>query len=81
MVAEQRATVRPCSSELARPEHFEALTDDVGYEAIESSVICAVDAEPVIQAVDRFVAAGYDSVYLHQVGPISSAWRTSPAPS
>ena len=56
-------------SELARPEHFEALTDDVGTDAIRSSVICAVDAEPVIQAVDRFVAAGFDTVYLHQVGP------------
>ncbi len=56
-------------SELARPEHFEELTAGVGHDAIRSSVICAVDAGPVIQAVDRFVAAGYDSVYLHQVGP------------
>ena len=56
-------------SELARPEHFEELTAGVGHDAIRSSVICAVDAGPVIQAVDRFVAAGFDSVYLHQVGP------------
>ena len=56
-------------SELARPEHFEQLAAGVGHDAIRSSVICAVDAEPLIRAIDRFVAAGFDSVYLHQVGP------------
>jgi G6PDH family F420-dependent oxidoreductase len=56
-------------SEIARPEHFEALTDDIGQDAIRASVVCSVDAEPVIRAIDRFAAAGFDSVYLHQVGP------------
>ena len=56
-------------AEIARPEHFEALTADIGPEAIRASVVCAVDAQPVILAINRFVAAGFDSVYLHQVGP------------
>jgi coenzyme F420-dependent glucose-6-phosphate dehydrogenase len=56
-------------TEVARPEHFEALASAVGSEAVGDSVVCAVDAQPVILAIDRFVAAGFDSVYLHQVGP------------
>jgi G6PDH family F420-dependent oxidoreductase len=56
-------------AEIARPEHFEVLTTDIGPDAIRASVVCAVDAQPVIFAIDRFVAAGFDSVYLHQVGP------------
>ena len=56
-------------SELARPADFEALTTDVTDDAIRTSVVCAVDGEPVIRAIDRFVAAGFDTVYVHQVGP------------
>jgi coenzyme F420-dependent glucose-6-phosphate dehydrogenase len=56
-------------SELARPKDFEALTTDVADDAIRTSVVCTVDAEPVIRAIDRFVAAGFDAVYVHQVGP------------
>jgi coenzyme F420-dependent glucose-6-phosphate dehydrogenase len=56
-------------SELARPEDFEALTTDVTDDALRTSVVCAVDGEPVIRAIDRFVAAGFNTVYVHQVGP------------
>jgi coenzyme F420-dependent glucose-6-phosphate dehydrogenase len=56
-------------SELARPQDFEVLTTDVTDDAIRTSVVCADDGEPVIRAIDRFVAAGFDSVYVHQIGP------------
>jgi coenzyme F420-dependent glucose-6-phosphate dehydrogenase len=56
-------------NELARPEHFEAASDAVGCSTITDAVVCATDAAPVIAAIDRFVGAGYDTVYLHQVGP------------
>ena len=55
-------------TELARPEHFEALAEAAGREAICDSVVCATDAGPVIRAIDRFVGAGYGTIYLHQVG-------------
>ncbi len=28
-----------------------------------------MDAEPIIGAIDRYVGAGFDTVYLHQIGP------------
>jgi G6PDH family F420-dependent oxidoreductase len=59
-------------TELARPEHFEAIAADVSDDRLQSAVVCAVDATPVIAAIDRFVGAGFDSVYLHQVGPDQS---------
>jgi hypothetical protein len=31
--------------------------------------VCATDAAPIVHAVDRFVGAGYGTIYLHQVGP------------
>jgi hypothetical protein len=30
---------------------------------------CGPDPEPIIKAIRDFEAAGYDHVYLHQVGP------------
>ncbi len=56
-------------SELARPQDFEALTADVANDTIRTSVVCAVEGAPVIRAIDRFAGAGFDTVYLHQVGP------------
>lgn len=55
--------------ELARPEEFEAVADAIGSGGIDKAVICATDAAPVVAAIDRFVGAGFDTVYLHQIGP------------
>ena len=55
--------------ELARLEHFESTAEAIGRARISDMVVCATSAEPVIAAIDAFVAAGYDTVYLHQVGP------------
>lgn len=56
-------------SELARPQHFEAIAATTMRDAIHETVVCATDAEPLIKAIDRYVGAGFDTVYLHQVGP------------
>jgi hypothetical protein len=56
-------------TELARPEDFEAIAGAVGRGSVADAVVCATDAAPIVTAIDRFVAAGYDTVYLHQVGP------------
>lgn len=55
--------------ELAKPEDFFAVADAIGRDDIGGLVICATDAAPVIEAIDRFAGAGFDTVYLHQVGP------------
>jgi G6PDH family F420-dependent oxidoreductase len=55
--------------ELATPAEFDAVASAVGRSAMTDSVVCASDAGPVIAAIDRFVGAGFDTVYLHQIGP------------
>ena len=56
-------------TELATPAEFEAVAEAAGPEAMDAGVICATDAEPVVAAIDRFVGAGFTTVYLHQIGP------------
>jgi coenzyme F420-dependent glucose-6-phosphate dehydrogenase len=56
-------------AELARPQHFGAIAGSTRNDAIGDTVICTATAEPIIAALDRYVGAGFDTVYLHQVGP------------
>lgn len=56
-------------SELARPQDFEVIADAIGRDGIGDAVVCATEPAPVIAAIDRFVGAGFDTVYLHQIGP------------
>jgi coenzyme F420-dependent glucose-6-phosphate dehydrogenase len=56
-------------SELSRPAHFEAAADALGRERIADTLVCTTDAAPVGAAIDRFVGAGSDTVYVHQIGP------------
>lgn len=56
-------------SEMSKPEHFEAASTAVGRDTIGDMVVCATDAGPIVAAIDRFVGAGYGTVYVHQVGP------------
>jgi G6PDH family F420-dependent oxidoreductase len=57
------------NSELARPGDFAALADLVTEDAVADAVVCGPDPEAHHRAVARFGAAGYDRVYVHQVGP------------
>ena len=56
-------------SELARPAEFEAIAEAVGRESIADSVVCATSPQRIIEAIDRYVGAGFDTIYIHQVGP------------
>jgi hypothetical protein len=62
-------------SELAQPEDFAAVAEAIGPEAIGDTVVCATDAQPVDAAIDRYAGAGFDTVYLHQVGPDQARLR------
>lgn len=59
----------PVLSELAQPQDFEAIAGATRREAIHHTVVCTTDAEPIVNAIDRYVGAGFDTVYLHQIGP------------
>ena len=56
-------------TELARPKQFAAASDGLRPETIHRTVVCAGDAAPIIAAVDSWIGAGHDRIYLHQIGP------------
>ncbi len=55
--------------ELPLPSHFEEACAMVTEDDVAEVVVCGPDPELHIEAIDRFVDAGYDHVYVHQVGP------------
>jgi len=57
------------SQELPTPAHFEQAAKLVTEKVIAEEVICGPDPERHIAAIQEYVDAGYDHVYIHQVGP------------
>ena len=55
--------------ELPLPSHFEAAVESVEEDDVAESVICGPDPDGYRKAIQEFVGAGYDHVYLHQIGP------------
>ena len=55
--------------ELALPRHFEQLAELTSEEDVATKVVCGPDADAHRAAIDEFAEAGYDHVYVHQVGP------------
>jgi coenzyme F420-dependent glucose-6-phosphate dehydrogenase len=57
------------SWEVKTPKLFEQAVESVREEDVAESVICGPDPERHLDAIQQFVDAGYDHVYVHQVGP------------
>ncbi len=55
--------------ELPLPAHFEEAAELVDEDDIAASVICGPDPQRHIEAIAEYAEAGYDHVYVHQVGP------------
>ena len=62
------------SQELPVPAHFEQLAETVTPEQVAEVLPCGPDPEPVIEKIREFEKAGFDHVYLHQVGPDQSGF-------
>jgi G6PDH family F420-dependent oxidoreductase len=58
----------PLSQELALPEHFEAAAELVTPEKVAETVVCGLDADLHAEKLREYEEAGYDHVYVHQVG-------------
>lgn len=56
--------------ELPLPSHFEEAGQLVTEETVADSVICGPDPQPQIDAIKKFIDAGYTHVYVHQVAPV-----------
>jgi len=56
------------AQELPNPEHFEQAAEMVTPDDVAESVVCGPDPGPVLEQIKTYEEAGYDHVYLHQVG-------------
>jgi len=57
------------SVELPLPKHFEEASASLEEADVAESLICGPDPERHIAAIKEFADAGFDHVYVHQVGP------------
>jgi G6PDH family F420-dependent oxidoreductase len=55
--------------ELPLPSHFEQAAEMVDEETIAEVVVCGPSPEAHLEGIRRFADAGFDHVYVHQVGP------------
>jgi G6PDH family F420-dependent oxidoreductase len=55
--------------ELPLPAHFEEAAESLDEDDIAESILCGPDPERHRAAIQEYVDAGYDHVYVHQIGP------------
>jgi hypothetical protein len=51
------------------PQHFEEASSLVTEEQVAEKIACGPDAEKHVQAIKQYVDAGFDEVYVSQIGP------------
>jgi coenzyme F420-dependent glucose-6-phosphate dehydrogenase len=56
-------------NELPRPLYLEQASKPVTPEMVKREVVCGPDPQAHIDGLAKFVKAGFDHVYVHQVGP------------
>ncbi len=57
------------SQELRSPAHFDQGSEIVTVDQVAEKVPCGPDVGPIVDAVRAYVDAGFDRVYLNQIGP------------
>jgi hypothetical protein len=64
----------PVMAELPDTEGFAAASKHLTPETVAQQVSCGPSPERHLQAIDRYVKAGYDHIILIQVGPHQDAF-------
>ncbi len=57
------------SQELPTPAHFKQAARNVRKEDIAETVTCGNDPQKHLDAIQKFIDAGIENVYVHQIGP------------
>lgn len=55
--------------DLATPEDFERAVEAITEDEVAESVTCGPDPERHLETIREYTEAGYDNVYVHQIGP------------
>ena len=59
----------PLAQELPLPRHFEEASAMVSEDDIAEMIVCGPDPEKHVAGIREFANAGFDHVYVHQIGP------------
>jgi hypothetical protein len=57
------------TQELPNPSQFTDLAKSVTEDQIAESILCSPDAARHLERIQGYADAGYDHVYVHQIGP------------
>jgi len=57
------------SQELPTPAHFEQAAQMVRPEDVAKTIVCSPDPRKHLEKIQSYIDAGFDHVYIHQVGP------------
>ena len=57
------------SQELPNPSQFTDLAKSVTEDQIAESILCSPDPERHLERIQEYADAGYDHIYIHQIGP------------
>jgi G6PDH family F420-dependent oxidoreductase len=60
--------------ELPLPRHFEQAAENVTEDEIAEAIVCGPDVDRYLEQITAFDDAGYDHVYIHQVGTDQEAF-------
>jgi G6PDH family F420-dependent oxidoreductase len=58
------------SQELRTPALFEQAAEVVTVDSIADKIPCGPDVEPIVDVVKKYVDAGFDRVFVNQIGPL-----------
>lgn len=59
----------PLKSELALPSQFKSTAALVREDDVAKEVVCGPDPQKHLKEIQKYAAAGFDHVYIHQIGP------------
>lgn len=62
------------TQELALPQQFEAATEMVDEDDVAEDIVTGPDPEEYLADIEEYADAGYDHVYIHQIGPDQEAF-------
>jgi coenzyme F420-dependent glucose-6-phosphate dehydrogenase len=63
------------AQELALPSDFAAATTHVTEEQVAEAIVCTSDPDAHLEAIAQYEAAGFNHVYVHQIGPQEPFFR------
>jgi coenzyme F420-dependent glucose-6-phosphate dehydrogenase len=55
--------------DLATPDEFEHAAESITEDEVAESVTCGPDPERHVETIQKYAEAGYDNIYVHQIGP------------